>query len=110
MGYLAIQPMEPVFVQSAPSLSYHNSAPAEVLIRRVESKREACKQEIKAFAIGGPGGLARLRQVLPSIFAYFEIITLAEKSCILRECGLTPLVNAKDISFEIQGLDSDSSV
>ena len=98
--------MEPVCVSSAPTLL----ADTEISIRSVQSRKEACKQEIKAFTRGGIGGLARLREVLASIFAYFEIVTLGEKSCILRECGLTPLVNANNISFAIQGPDSDSSV
>ena len=98
--------MEAVCVRTSPALF----CDTVLYVPPVTTKREACKQEILAFARGGPGGLARLREVLPSIFVYFEIITLEEKSCILRECSLTPLINAMDISFVIQAPDSDSSV
>jgi hypothetical protein len=54
---------------------------------------------IKGFVKGGLPALARLKQVLPSIFAYFKIIAMDEKADILIRCGLSPYREDNDVTF-----------
>jgi hypothetical protein len=54
---------------------------------------------IKGFVKGGLPAIARLKQVLPSIFAYFKIIAMDEKADILIRCGLSPYREDNDVTF-----------
>ena len=60
---------------------------------------------IKGFLNGGLPAIARLKQVLPSIFDYFKIIPLDEKADVLTRCGLTPYREDNDVTFFFQGTD-----
>ena len=57
--------------------------------------------EIRAFLGGGMAALARLKEILPSLFSYFQIITLDSRAKLLIKCGLTPIHedNASEITF-----------
>ncbi len=50
-----------------------------------------CMLEIKAFLGGGVPGQARLKQILPSLFSYFKIITMDSRARLLCNCGLAPI-------------------
>ncbi len=49
-----------------------------------------CKTEIRVFLRGAEGGVKRLKEILPSLFAYYKIVTIDGKARLLSECGLIP--------------------
>ena len=71
---------------------------------------QGCVEEIKSFLNGGMVGRRRLKQVLPSLFSYFGILTLESKATLLTECGLVPVTQYNDVTFylkEMQALQVD---
>ena len=64
-----------------------------------------CIAEIAVFLKGGVAGAARLRDILPSLFSYFGIVTNNCKAGILVKCGLAPVRTKTDISFFFAGND-----
>jgi hypothetical protein len=72
--------------------------------RRDRSKTmdEGCLEEIQAFSRGGIAGLARLKLVLPSLFAYYQIIGLEHQAMLLSNAGLCPARDGVHISFELE--------
>jgi len=47
--------------------------------------------QIQTYLSGGLPGQARLKQILPSLFSYFQIITLDSRAKLLARCGLAPI-------------------
>lgn len=70
------------------------TSPARALVdmeyMKLAKTPDECKREIRTFIVGGVPGIARLHEVLPSIFDFFGVITDESKCRILRECGLCP--------------------
>ena len=64
-----------------------------------------CIAEIAVFLKGGIPGAARLRDILPSLFSYFGIVTNNCKAGVLVKCGLAPVRTKTDISFFFAGND-----
>ena len=64
-----------------------------------------CIAEIAVFLKGGVPGAARLRDILPSLFSYFGIVTNNCKAGVLVKCGLAPVRTKTDISFFFAGND-----
>jgi hypothetical protein len=62
---------------------------------------------IRGFIRGGMPAIARLKQVLPSIFDYFKVIARDEKAEILIECGLSPYREKSDVTFFFRGTECD---
>ena len=60
-----------------------------------------CVEYIKGFLNGGLPAIARLKQVLPSLFKYFKVETSDEKANILIKCGLRPYIDKSkaDVTF-----------
>lgn len=54
-----------------------------------------------AYVRGDLPGVRRLKDILPSLFSYYKIITLDGQSKILSECGLWPIVmcGCADVTF-----------
>lgn len=65
-----------------------------------------CLSELQAFCRGGLPGIARLKQVLPSLFLFYKVSTLAEKERLLTSVGLTPERDGYgDVTFTLSNLD-----
>ena len=64
-----------------------------------------CIAEIAVFLKGGVPGAARLRDILPSLFSYFGIVTNNYKAGVLVKCGLAPVRTKTNISFFFAGND-----
>lgn len=62
---------------------------------------------IRGFIRGGLPAIARLKQVLPSIFDYFKIVSLDGKADILLQCGLAPYRENNDVTFFFRGTECD---
>jgi len=60
---------------------------------------EECVKEIRAFASGGTAGLYRLKQVLSSLFGYYNMQTRGEQMDALRKVGLDPIDTGTGVSF-----------
>jgi hypothetical protein len=69
--------------------------------------REDLLSYIRGFLRGGMPAIARLKQVLPSIFDYFKIVSLDGKADILIQCGLSPYRENNDVTFFFRGTDCD---
>jgi hypothetical protein len=61
-----------------------------------------CTTEIRAFARGGTPGLARLKQVLPTIFRHYGVPTKYEQARILIACKLRPIQDGPHVTFEFK--------
>jgi hypothetical protein len=59
-----------------------------------------CTAEIRAFARGGTPGLARLKQVLPTIFRHYGVPTKYQQAKILLACRLRPVEQGPHVTFE----------
>lgn len=66
-----------------------------------------CVEEISSFLRGGVPGAARLKQVLSSVFTYFDVVGIVQREEVLRACGLQPCVgaSASDVTFVFRGSD-----
>lgn len=66
---------------------------------------DMCMEEIRVFLKGAEYGTKRLKEVLPSLFDYYKIITSDEKATLLLKCGLTPYKdpNRGGVSFYFEG-------
>ena len=62
--------------------------------------KRGCVGEISAFVRGGEPGLARLRQVLPSIFRHYMVSTRAAQAQILIACKLFPVEAGRVMTFQ----------
>lgn len=62
---------------------------------------QQCIEEISLFIRGGVPGASRLKQVLSSIFTYFQVERLEHREQILRACGLHPMQaeSGGDVTF-----------
>jgi hypothetical protein len=60
---------------------------------------EECAREIKAFTSAGVSGCKRLKQVLPSLFAFYDLQTRGEQAQVLVDVGLEPIENTTPVSF-----------
>lgn len=81
---------------SGPTMSVVSVEPSVPCLDRNEA---GCIAEISVFLKGGSIGADRLKDILPSLFVYFKIITSNEKASVLIKCGLTPYRNKSDVSF-----------
>ena len=72
-----------------------------------EDGREKCKAEILGFLKGGEGAVQRLKEILPTLFAYYRLITTDSQAGLLLECHLTPYRDQTkgDVTFFFQGAD-----
>ena len=61
-----------------------------------------CTAEIRAFARGGTPGLARLREVLPNIFSFYNISGSYQQAQVLMACKLTPIQAGRHVTFEFK--------
>lgn len=59
-----------------------------------------CVLEISAFVRGGTPGLARLRQVLPSIFKHYKVSKKKAQADVLIACKLFPVDGGRGMTFE----------
>ena len=62
---------------------------------------QACVSEVRAFARGGPAGLARLQQVLPNIFSHYGIMSRSQQASVLCQCGVWPASGKGAVTFEL---------
>ena len=79
-----------------------------VKVSEGSSSASECKLEILVFLRGAEGGVKRLKDVLPSLFAYYNIITIESKARLLSECGLIPYKCKDaigDVTFYFDGSD-----
>jgi hypothetical protein len=62
---------------------------------------QKCAEEILMFTRAGPPGASRLKQVLSSIFIYFQVERLDHREQILRACGMQPVQvdSGGDVTF-----------
>ncbi len=67
----------------------------------MQQKNEECIKEIKVFASGGTAALYRLKQVLPSLFSYYNMPTRGEQAEALRKAGLEPVESNGGVSFTL---------
>lgn len=69
--------------------------------------RAQCMQEIRAFLKGGECGAQRLKEVLPSLFSYYKIVTTEGKGQLLVDCGLSPYISETndEVTFVFRGVD-----
>lgn len=58
-----------------------------------------CEMEIKSFKSSGITGLTRLKQVLPSIFSYYNVLTIEAMQETLRRCSLVPILEDHYVTF-----------
>ena len=58
-----------------------------------------CEMEIKSFKSSGITGLTRLKQVLPSIFSYYNVVTIEAMQETLRRCSLVPILEDHYVTF-----------
>ena len=58
-----------------------------------------CEQEINSFQSSGITGLARLKQVLPSIFRYYKVDTSEAMHGVLSRCNLAPIIENNYTTF-----------
>jgi hypothetical protein len=61
-----------------------------------------CTTEVRAFARGGTPGLARLREVLPTIFRHYGIPNKFQQAQILMACRLRPIQEGPHVTFEFK--------
>lgn len=73
-----------------------------------DDNRAQCMQEIKTFLAGGEGGAQRLKEVLPSLFIYYKIITSEGKAQLLMDCNLSPYLSDTndDVTFVFRGYET----
>ena len=66
-----------------------------------------CMKEIQTFLRGGEAGAQRLKEILPSLFSYYKIVTTEEKANILHACHLYPYLSDTndEVSFVFDGSD-----
>jgi hypothetical protein len=66
---------------------------------------QKCAEEILCFIRGGLPGASRLKQVLSSVFIYYQVLGLDHREQILRACGLQPvqLEEGNDVTFLLRG-------
>jgi hypothetical protein len=79
-------------------------------VKKTEDKgKTQCKQEIEAFIRGGKGGANRLREILPSLFSYYKVLTAEAKVLLLDDCGLSPYIdsNSGQVTFFLSREDVD---
>jgi len=62
----------------------------------------ACTAEIRAFVRGGTPGLARLREVLPTIFKHYRVKNKYERARVLMACKLVPVDDGSHVTFEFK--------
>ena len=69
--------------------------------------QEKCKQEIVGFLKGGEAAVQRLKEILPTLFAYYGIITMDAQARLIRECKLTPYKSQTSggVTFFFTGCD-----
>ena len=69
--------------------------------------RAQCMQEIRTFLKGGECGAQRLKEVLPSLFSYYKIVTTEGKGQLLVDCGLSPYISETndEVTFVFRGVD-----
>jgi hypothetical protein len=71
-----------------------------------EDHLEVCKKEIMCFLKGGEAAVARLREVISSIFRYYRVHSMEEKGGVLKSCGLQPcLFGDGGVSFFFRGAE-----
>ena len=71
-------------------------------------QHEECVNEFKTFASGGPAALYRLKQVLTSLFGYYNLQTRGEQADALRKAGLQPVETSTGVSFALEEPQSEA--
>ena len=65
-----------------------------------------CQSEIESFCRSGLPGMARLKEVLPSLFVYYKVSSMAEKERMLAAAGLEPMRDGYgDVTFNLPRVD-----